>query len=178
MGYIVLSAAYVITTHTGESVTTRALVECIYIGASLYSKTATILFYISCKMISNQLCGILDQFAKSPNVANSFNQICALQHQHAQICYSVDLLNKCFGSFLFFEILFIFVGCINNGMKAIINSNTLDFYIWAHMISDVAHYIVNIFLICLGVESISKQVKSRKLNQFYAMLFIKNLVNI
>ena len=160
VGYIILSAAHVIIHHTGESAETiSTMVECISIGAAFYSKTVTILFYLTCRIISNQLCGILDQIVKSPNVANSFNQLCALQHQHAQICYSADLLNKCFGSFLFFEILFIFVGCINNGLKTIITFNTFDFYIRAHMCYDVAHYLVNIFLICHGVESISKKVK-------------------
>lgn len=154
-------AVYLIT--DGRSTTFRILVELVAVSSQSYPKTLIVLFCITCKIISHQFRLIVDQIKNiSPNSFNTVevsNQLNCLQHYHGVICNSNVILNECFGSILFFEILFIFVGLINTAMSILIHyGNYTEPFFWTMTGILLTDHIIRVSIICLSAESIANRV--------------------
>ena len=131
----------------------------------IYATTGQMLFYLLCRIISENYVNIRKEIEIIKNIIRLdvdfvSDRLTELAHQHLLVCQCVDKLNQCFGLILLIEITCIFVNEINAAMYLLvalyINSND-----WLRITINLTwniYALVNFSIICFSSNKITNEV--------------------
>lgn len=136
------------------------------VGTKMFSSAAVLIFSVLCLILAGQINNIHRQLVKlahsqsiSPRSASNQCLILkSIRKQYGSVSSSVELLNKCFGFILMFEIPCIFIGVINTSMFLVISVNVDDAKVKTFSVVFLINHVVNLTSICLTSEKLQVQV--------------------
>lgn len=151
----------------------------------IYPATQLALFCILTQIISLQLGairkGINDQLnqlnpASPVLVEIQYRQLNILRRHHRLVCNSVRKINCCFGTFLTFEIIYIFVSFINCSLFILMSGISDDVPLGVMNAMVCLDCVVHLFLLTSFSDDITSQVKLYIL-LFKDIIFILTYIN-